>query len=475
MAERKMVQSMKTFRRFFYNCLLESSLDNMATAGAIDSQFSDSLLKYYTDNKPNISNVVFSAKDGSKYTIKDFVQMVNSNSSDRPYTITISPTGICKLRTPYNLRIAEWKAESQFNMGRGNKLPVNTMKILAIYELLEKTNGKIIKKDTTAAGIEYEESQVLALNDAIKSLNPQIGFLNLIDQNGKQTGIKFDKAVMIDGNPKADFALSKDGKEVYWISYKEGDYFKQDKETGEMVISQKVPFQQYGEFKKLYKKETKIDDNSIIPLAVNKFCSGIANILANNYNIPSFEGSTKELIQFLGVKENGNKLEKLGVNIDKWKRGSIRESNITKFHFVPSAFYCFHDFYEANPSSPLSLFALKGIYGNDYEPGAEFGINNVNILLQTTVDQISLKEILNYGDHLGYMIDPGQRGHILKNPDLPQSSLYVPVLFGRYTADQYFAFINTETGKKEAILNTRLFVFPKGRVPKNSVSIDIEL
>lgn len=466
---------MKTFKTFFHNCLLESSLENMSTAGAVDPEFSNQLLNYYTDNKPNVSNVIFSAKDGTKYTIKDFEQMVNSNESNRPFTITTSPGGVCKFRSPYNIRLAEWKAENQFVVGRGNKLSINTMKILAMYELLERTSGKIVQKEAGARGIEYEESQVLALNDAIKNLKPQVGYLNLIDQNGKQTGIKFDKAVMIDGTPKADFALAKDGKEVYWISYKEGDYFKQDKETGEMVISQNVPFQQYGEFKKLYKKEAEVDAKSIIPLAVNKFCSSIANYLVKDSNIPSFEGDTKDLVQFLSKKENSDKLESLGVSINKWKRGSIRESNITKFYFVPSAFYAFHDFYSTNPESPLSIFALKGIYGNDYEPGEKFGVNNVNILLQSTVDQISLKEILSYGDHLGYMIDPGPTGHILKNPDLPQASLYVPVLFGRYTADQYFAFINPETGKKEVILNTRLFVYPKGKVPRNSVSVDIEL
>ena len=333
-----------------------------------------------------------------------------------------------------------------------------------------ETNGKIEYKDVAPAGIEYEEGQVLALNDAIKQLKPDIGYLNLINSDNTPTGVSFDEAVMVSGTPKADFALSLKGEPVYWISYKEGDYFKRDESTGEMVVSQKVPFQQYGEFKRLYKGEQLKDPKNIIPVAINTFCTNIVKQKVG----PTFNTSGEKLKEFIEANEEKlSKIDGISSIISYWKNRKVRESNVTKFHVIPSATYIVHNFYESNPSGPLSIFALKGIYGNDYQPDQEFGINNVNILLQTTVDQISLQEVLQHNEHLGYKINPGERGHILKNPSLPDANEYIPVLFMRHSSEDYFAFVNTDTGKKEVLLGGRSFIYPKGKVPGNAININI--
>ncbi len=85
----------------------------------------------------------------------------------------------------------------------------------------------------------------------------------------------------------------------------------------------------------------------------------------------------------------------------------------------------------------------------------------------------SIKEVLQYDEHLGYKIDPGPRGHILKNPNLPDADEYIPVLFMRHSSEDYFAFLNVETGKKEVLLGGRSFIYPKGKVPRNAININI--
>jgi hypothetical protein len=467
---------MKTFKLFFNSNQNSKSIDFMETAG-VSSSYAPRWVEYVDEigiNDLNLEQIQFKAKDGTLYTISDFQKIIKNNTSEsRSFTITQSPGGICKLRTPFNIRLAQWEMswseEPEINQ-RTNVFKANTGKILAIYKLLIDTNGQVKFKDVSAAGIEYEEGQVLALNDAIKQLKPEVGYLNLINTDNTPTGVYFDEAVMISGVPKADFALSYKGQEVYWISYKEGDYFKRDDTTGELVVSQKVPFQQYGEFKRLYKGEQEKDPKNIIPIAINTFCTNIVNQKTG----PTFNVSGDKLKEFIDANEE--KLSKInGITsiINHWRNRKVRESNVTKFHLIPSATYIVHNFYESNPEGPLSVFALKGIYGNDYEPGQEFGINNVNILLQTTVDQITLQEVLQHDEHLGYKINPGERGHILKNPSLPDASEYIPVLFMRHSSEDYFAFINTDTGKKEVLLGGRSFIYPKGKVPGNAININI--
>jgi|18_taG_2_1085343.scaffolds.fasta_scaffold05691_2 hypothetical protein len=466
-----------SFKTYFLTLLKENDANLMQMAGVHGPDaWPKQWLAFVNDvglDDLGLDQVQFKSKDSTIYTIADFEKIINNNTSSRPFSITISPGGVCKLRSPFNIRLATWSSsytESPGINSKTNQLDANTMRILAIYKLLLNTKGKIEQKERAAAGIEYEEGQVLAINDAIKQLNPEIGYLNLINSDNTQTGIRFDEAVMIAGNPKADFALSYKGQEVYWISYKEGDYFKHDETTGEMVVSQKVPFQQYGEFKRLYKGEQKKDPKNIIPESINRFCT---NIVKENVG-PTLNVSGDKLREFL--KANDDKLwEFTGIRsiVGHWKSRKVQESNVTKFHLIPSSTYVVHNFYDSNPAGPLSIFALKGIYGNDYEPGSDFGINNVNILLQSTVDQITLKEVLQYDEHLGYKIDPGPRGHILKNPNLPDADEYIPVLFMRHSSEDYFAFLNVETGKKEVLLGGRSFIYPKGKVPRNAININI--
>ena len=466
---------MKTFKQFFEVAANNKQVEFMEIAG-VHLKYAPMWVNYINEigiDNLNLDQVVFKAKDGAVYTITDFKNIVIKNKTNRPFTITQSPGGICKLRTPFNIRLAQWQMsfeeEPEINQ-RNNVLKTNSSKILAIYKLLVETNGKIEYRDVAPAGIEYEEGQVLALNDAIKQLKPDIGYLNLINSDNTRTGVSFDEAVMVSGTPKADFALSLKGEPVYWISYKEGDYFKKDESTGEMVVSQKVPFQQYGEFKRLYKGEQLKDPKNIIPVAINTFCTNIVKQKVG----PTFNTSGEKLKEFIEANEEKlSKIDGISSIISYWKNRKVRESNVTKFHVIPSATYIVHNFYESNPSGPLSIFALKGIYGNDYEPGQEFGINNVNILLQTTVDQISLQEVLQHNEHLGYKINPGERGHILKNPSLPDATEYIPVLFMRHSSEDYFAFVNTDTGKKEVLLGGRSFIYPKGKVPRNAININI--
>ena len=71
------------------------------------------------------------------------------------------------------------------------------------------------------------------------------------------------------------------------------------------------------------------------------------------------------------------------------------------------------------------------------------------------------------------MVEIKSGSHIIKNPQLPEHSQYLPCLSLRYTHIERFRFINQQTKQPELILGGRLLIYPIGKTSRNSKEVTI--
>lgn len=439
-------------------------IETLLGLGAGNEQNAELILGLYNNynSSPNefkhfLNTITLTSKMGDVYNYDDLKSIIEKNKSrlkqnKRSFKITQSPKGTVKFRTDTNQRLGKWEKEK--NLVNVQRPSINTKRILMIFELYKQFNDVIEIKGIVAAGLAYEAGQTVAIQDAINEIKPDPGVgLRLILPDDTDSGVIFNGATNINGNPKADFALTYNDQEVFWISYKEGPYFKEDGS-----INPKITFQQYGELRKIYKQST--GSTQVIKDIINNFGEVIAN---NNPNTTMT--SLKKLEYFKDNPETSDVAK-------YFMSHRIRESGIDKYVIIPQKTSYYYNFYEKDPDSELTILALKGIYGNMYGETDEFGQDNVNILIQTNTD-ITLDEFVNEEtDETGYKLNPGKLGHIIKNPDMPQSEGHIPVLHLRYTYNSYFT-IENSLDEKVALLGCRCFIFPVGNIPSSSIEITL--
>ena len=407
-----------------------------------------------------------------------------AEEKDEPFKITTAGV-VKKLRTPSGGRVCEWSgAEKRIDVLKdpaGNPIDsirdINLLRVIAILHLLHEFANDLEQVDKMPPGISYEIDQIETFNNNLQELAP-MGFIlpgsNELyrDKDGKV--VLIDGAADVKGVPKADMSLTLDGKQVFWISYKHGEY------VSDVTKPTQIPFQQYGSPGGIY------GDEDLKPI-VDRFLTGVASEIGNYF-------SREDLIE-LGLQSeeapdgtNENLAHIYSKQLLKMTKKGVpaktifNKHKVDHFHLYPSGTNeITAKLFDQNSKplgSKLEMVGLKSIYGDDYDGKSDtpFGINNVNILLQTP--QSANFEVMrgtpeDPDESIAIRMTMVEKSHIIKNPDLPDSVPYLPCMYIRHTVANYFIFKNIKTNRMEAILGGRLLMYPQGNVSHNSNLINI--
>ena len=442
-------------------------------------------LKYVLDNvdisvgSPDYRAVNQKLQGGNYNDLANFVKQISDEREDSLKITTSANTK--KLRTPSGGRVCEWA--SGFNLTEALKDPAsypidnkrgntNLFRILAIVHLMHELGDHLEQIDKMPAGISYEIDQIDTFNKDLEDL-PPLGFIlpgsrDLHkDKNGEV--VRINGAANVEGTAKAHMSLTLNGEENFWISYKHGEYVE------DVTKPSQIPFQQYGSPGGIY------GDEDLKP-TVDRFLTEVSSSIGNYYsredvikigekNHDAPPGSIEKIMNVYGKQ-----LAKVTAKGQPYKN-IWNKNKVEHFHIYPSgtpeiASKLFDK--DSKPlGSKLELIGLKSIYGDDYSNDSDipFGINNVNILLQTP--QSAKFEILRGGiddpdEAIAVKLTMVEKSHIIKNPELPDAVPYLPCMYIRHTIGNFFIFKNTKTNRTEAILGGRLLVYPQGSASPNA-------
>ncbi len=396
-----------------------------------------------------------------------------------------------KLRTPLGQRIGRWDIKKvnngsvidlKNNLNSINQKHASVIRCLLVLALYETLKEKIEFKAKMPPGIKAENMQVEAFNKVIEKISLGDSTLDLVVADGGKKialpggdRLQFDKAIKVPSTPKADIAFVKGDQQVFWISFKEGKHAADNKAVAE--------FQQWGSFKKIYNADKKI--KGLIDLFLSK-C-----VQTRSDSFQRFDKSSnwlKEIDMFL-QKTTTEFLPKGGLLELKEVVKDIQEC-VTVYVTQPAE-SMYADFISDSAKATnlktrkfletdLTNVALKTIFGKDYEYGKQkpFGINNVNIVLETPQSiraEVQMDSLNN--EPTTFVLDSDSTsGHVLLNPNMPQSQKYFPCLYLRRTQKERFLFENPVTNQKELILCGRALFYTLGRAQtdaKHKESIDI--
>jgi hypothetical protein len=408
------------------------------------------------------------------YTLNDLRKIVDE--FDKPLFLTYTDN-IKKLRSPFGVRIMGFDTPTKSSS-------IDFKRLIALNKLVKEYPEKIKIVSKMAAGLGYEEAQVDNFNSVINEVLKELDQSSLdLYINGKPQNIKISGALKRTGSGKADLALLDGDKEVYWISYKEGKYYKKD---GSLA---KIPFQQYGSLVTLYNQEytEELESfNSYLKKLIPEFLDAIK---ANNEGVSVFKdvkfnpqynnkSASDEEKSFINSK--GDILPVSDTIKDFWKelswdkfKTSIGTSTADVVIIEPkSSFY--NAFIDDN-NKESKILAGKAVYGLDF-PSNENSSENCNILLQSDgkieIEIITAEEDTPSGINLKI---EGSSGHILFNPNLPYSPDdpgydYTPALNMRHT--KALSFIYDSSNTKTIFLSGRLLIYPLGLL-KSSTEIPL--
>jgi len=427
---------------------------------------------------------VFQPKKIGYRQLEDFIE------TQKICYVTTSKT-VGKLRSQDNIRVVQWGRSKGPGQGFFDQ-------IISIYKLIKSFQDKIVVSVKAPIGQNYELSRVEEINKVLEaSVSP---FRLFIEKDGviKDMGVFIKKSHKVLGVGKADIALLDDhNQEVFWVSYKHGDFFGKEGRIAQYGPAE-FPFQQYGSLQNLYDRSlgseediAEIEDvpGEDIKKIINHFIhsilkkSGVEKYsmydveevtgtpdgsyevhFKNNKKVPIAE--THPLFPVFDDLEVYRKLVKF---LDKGP-GNIH------FYLQGTKEYYFN-FLKSKLLDPKSLktIAGKSIYGVDFYIGnSDFGRENVNMLLQTSktlmVSQHKQAKNTDFEDVDGIIIKTDEMGHILFNPNLPDEDVkqafdvidqYTPILYIRFTKKEVFRW-NNENGRN-IILGGRCMILPKGK------------
>ena len=432
----------------------------------------------------DVENITF--KSGKKYTpqstdktddytLNDLRKIVSE--FDKPLFLTYTDN-IKKLRSPFGVRIMGFDTPK-------NTTSIDFKRLIALNKLIKEYPEKIKIVSKMAAGLGYEEAQVDNLNKAINEVLKESGQPSLdLYINGKSQNIKISGALKRQGSGKADLALLDGDKEVYWVSYKEGKYYKKD---GSLA---KVPFQQYGSLVTLYDQEYTEELESfgaylkkLIPefldaiKAQNEGVSVFKDVKFNpQYNTKSASDEKKSFINSKGdILPVSDVIKSFWQELswDKFKK-SIGTSTADVVIVEPKS--SFYNAFIEDSDKESKILAGKAVYGLDF-PSNENSSENCNILLQSD-GKINIEIITTEEEDTPSGINlkiEGSSGHVLFNPNLPYSPddpgyAYTPALNMRHTKALSFAYDSSNT--KTIFLSGRLLIYPLGLL-KTSTEIPL--
>ena len=419
--------------------------------------------------------------------LEKFIGQLTVNYPDKPLIITTA-TRNRKLRSPVGGRICAFDGlegmedvlsdPTENPIGMIKRGRPNLLRVLSIIHLIHQFPGKFVQLAKVPAGISYEADQIEEFNNSLEGLPPLPIILPgsrdlYLDKKGQL--VLINGAANVKGVPKADLSLTSDGNEVFWISFKHGEYVEDVKKAGD------IPFQQWGSHMGIYKQD------EFKPL-LDKYLTGVATELGEHYTrdqvleiAPTIgetkDGTVEDILKKV-FNDHFNKLTKTGTPD---KSSGLNKQEIDHIHVfssgTPVIVQKLFDSDKKPVGAKLELLALKAIYGDNYSPNnKKTGKDNVNILLQTP--QSATFEVVT-----GTPDDPDEiwavemkmnkDAHIIKNPDLPNAIPYLPCLYTRYTYASPIVFTNTKTKRKEAIVGGRLLLYPQGKVDNDANVIDV--
>jgi hypothetical protein len=447
-------------------------------------------LKYVLDNvKMSVGTPVYRAVNqdlhGDNYhALSKFVKEVSVDRED-PFKITTAGL-VKKLRTSSGGRVCAWEpGDNKIDqLSDPASYPIekikniNLYRVLAIVHLLHEHHNNIIQVDKMPPGISYEIDQINTFDKNLEGL-PPIGFIlpgtNELYRDNDGQVVLIDGVRNVEKTPKADMALTLNDDEVFWISYKHGEYIE------DVTKPSHIPFQQYGSPGGIY------GDEDLKPV-VDKFLTTVSSTIGNYYsrddiieigekNEDAPKGSLEKLMNVYGKQ-----LSKRRKSDGKLVQNFFNKHKVDHFHMFPSGTpeigAKLFDQHRKPLGGKLDLLGLKSIYGDEYDgnPNTPFSEQNVNILLQTPQSakfEIMTGTPMDPDEPIAIRMTMVEKSHIIKNPDLPDSVPYLPCMYIRHTTENYFIFKNTKTNRIEAIIGGRLLVYPQGSVSNNSTWVDI--
>jgi len=395
--------------------------------------------------------------------------IINESQFDKPVIVTYAGK-VRKLRTPSGTRIGEWsviqkddvkqlvEAVSSNNPKWFKLQAVKPLIILALYE--ELLDEKITFVTKLPPGIGAENVQVDNFNKLLRELPP----VKLLLPDETDANVVINGSEKIPNVGKADIVLTYNGKGKFWISFKEGTHADADI----LKKPDAVPgFQQWGSVKTSY------NDVPAMKELTDRFLTKCVEQSPSSFVIfDKQETSSEEIIQFLKDKNDGLDSKKR-TNISK---GLVKDvEKASKIYITNPSAVLYADLFPSAagtnlPKNSILTACFKAIYGLEFDlqksinkQPQTFGPENVNIVLETP-EPATLAVVKDKNQEpIAVQLTIVSGGHILKNPDMPDSDKYLPCFYLRRTADERFLFNNLETNKPELILCGRTLVYTIGR------------
>ena len=237
----------------------------------------------------DVENVRFSSGGSGRkyggqdsYNLNDLRKIIGE--FEKPLILTYAGT-VRKLRTPFSIRICTFSPPR-------NEQSIDFKRLIAISRLIDENPNKINVVPKVAPGLGYEAQQVDNLNKNLTDILSQLGNDSVrLYVQGKDQGVEISTSEKVKGSGKADLVLLNKGKEVYWISYKEGKYYTgngvEDKE-----LSKDIPFQQYGSLVTLYSKSYNEEMQEFSKYLGKEIPDFLDSVIANSDSKYVFEGIT---------------------------------------------------------------------------------------------------------------------------------------------------------------------------------------
>jgi len=418
-------------------------------------------------------------------TYDEMVELISNPEKRKEYgipentelTFTNSNT---KLRLKFGPKLV-----SMINVPLGLKIGTPGWRSVLLYLQLYKSLGELLKSKTIkASGIEQEKIKADQLNEWFKENNPEkvIFDLNVWDKGEHvNTGVKVDSAIhlQLGTSEKADIAMLERGREVFWISFKGGD-FKEGMTSSELS---NVDFPQYGGFSGL----DQIYKSDKVWLSIKgKMISGIIKNYPTRIEVNPKTTTFDEkgnLINFNGVsaietlKDKG---EMYNLLIGAFKKSFYRFVTDTttkrKYLYLMNNFDGYLDFLAGSPKT--KEIAGKSIYGTDFtlDKSTPFSRQNCSILMQSRTPLIMSRIPTKSKKNIQLLIKTGEGGHVLFNPNLPLPknaqdpfTKYKPVMYFRSGTNEQLT--TDYNGDGYMFMRARIVIIPASKIAPKAIDL----
>jgi len=394
---------------------------------------------------------------------------------DKELTFTNSNT---KLRLKFGSTLV-----SRINVPDDLVIGTQSWRYVLLYLQLYKALGQLLKSKTVkASGIEQEKIKADQINEWFKENNPEKNIFNLNVWDGGEhvnTNVNVDSAIhlQLGTSEKADIAMLERGREVFWISFKGGNFKK------EMTSSKlsNVDFPQYGGFAGL----DLIYKNDEVWLDIKgKMISGIIKNYPTRIEINPKTTTFDEkgnLVNFNGVsviEALKDKSEMYNLLIGVFKKSFYRFVTDTttrrKYLYMMNKFEGYLDFLNGSPKT--KEIAGKSIYGTDFtlDKSTPLGRKNCSILMQSRTDL--LMSIIPTKNNIQLLMKTGEGGHVLFNPNLPLPkdaldpfTKYKPVMYFRSGTIEHLT--TDYNGDGYMFMRARIAILPAAKIASNAIDL----